>query len=133
MKKVAIPVNGEIIEEHFGKANAFSIYTLDSNNLIMGREDLPVGEECGCRSSLAGDLKTRGVDVLLAGHMGVNAYNKFVGAGIDVIRGHEGNTLENLMHYLQGLSVDKEYGCGSGNCHDHDHDHHHGHGHHHHH
>jgi len=100
--KIAIPTSGKEVNSHFGKSEAFTIYTLNEKQEIENQEVMPSEKGCGCKSNLAEELAAKGVTVLLAGNMGQGAVNKLKLSNIEVFRGYSGEAEAVLKRYLSG-------------------------------
>ena len=90
MEKIALPTRNGAVDDHFGHCECYTIFTLDADRRIAGRQTLPAAEGCGCKSDIAPRLHAMGVDVMLAGNMGDGAKNVLQRNGIAVIRGCHG-------------------------------------------
>ncbi len=108
--KMAIPTRGERVDSHFGHCEAYTVYTVE-NNQIVGSESVPSPQGCGCKTNIIPELKERGVEVMLAGNMGAGALNKIEQNGIKVVRGCQGTTKEVAEAYLRNEVVDSGIGC----------------------
>ncbi len=117
MKKIALPVtkNGQI-NDHFGHCEFYKIYTVSESNEIIDEETIESGQGCGCKSNIAITLAKAEVSIMLAGGIGEGAINVLNSAGIKVIRGCSGNSLEVVKQYIEGKIADS----GS-SCHSHEH------------
>ena len=116
--KIAMPTRGNIIDDHFGHCEFFTIFTLDDvKKEIQNKEILPSPSGCGCKSGVAGILKDQGVTLLLAGNMGQGAVNVLEDAGINVIRGCYGNLEDVLDQWVNGNLLDSGELCESHDCH----------------
>ena len=73
MEKIALPTRNGAVDDHFGHCECYTIFTLDADRRIAGRQTLPAAEGCGCKSDIAPRLHAMGVDVMLAGNMGDGA------------------------------------------------------------
>lgn len=102
MQKVAIPTKGEMVDNHFGNCEKFTIYTLSDSKEIQAEENFKSPESCGCKSNLAADLAESGVTVVLAGGMGQGAVNKVKAENIEVFIGSAGKAKEALNKWLNG-------------------------------
>lgn len=122
MKKVAVPSRGNMVDEHFGHCEAFTVYQIDERNTIIGKETVPSPQECGCRSNIAAVLASRGVTVMLAGGLGQGAKNVLHYAGIEVYSGFSGEADEAVQRFLNGFTGDDS------TCAEHQHHHRHGQG-----
>ena len=99
--KIALPTRGNMVDDHFGHCEAFTIYTIE-NNQIVNSEQLPSPAGCGCKSGVAVTLAQLGVELMLAGNMGEGAKNVLEFNGINVIRGCHGLAEEVVKSYLKG-------------------------------
>ncbi len=117
--KIAIPTKSDIVEDHFGHCEYYSVYETDNDKNIISKELFRTQGGCGCKSNIAGILDQMGVEVLLAGNMGQGAINMLHAHNIDVIRGCEGKADELVVSYLSGKLDDKDIVCEHHNCGDH--------------
>lgn len=115
--KIAVPTRNEVVDDHFGHCEAYTIFAIDQDKKIMQTEILPSPVGCGCKSNIAAVLQEKGVGVMLAGNMGNGALNVLQNKGIQVIRGCSGNVNQVVETFLNGYILDSGVGC------DH-HDHH---------
>ena len=122
MIKLAIPTNGNVVDNHFGHCELYTIITIDDNRTITGIEYLPSNHGCGCKSDIAGIFQKIGVSLMLAGGIGEGAIQVLNRHGIEVIRGCSGdvNTLAEM--YISGELADSGVSCAQ-------HEHQHGEGH----
>ncbi len=111
MIKVAVPTKDNMVDNHFGHCEAYSIFTIDQNNKIAHSEKFPAPEGCGCKSNIASVLKLKGISVMLAGNMGEGALVVLQNEGIKVVRGCSGNVTDVVSSYLAGLISDSGVGC----------------------
>jgi predicted Fe-Mo cluster-binding NifX family protein len=109
--KIAIPTRGNLVDDHFGHCEAYTVFTIDENKKIISSEILPSPQGCGCKSNIAGVLQQKGVSVMLAGNMGMGALNVLTGHGIDVYRGNSGDVRLLTEAFLQGKVGDSGIGC----------------------
>ena len=131
--KIAVPVtNNNQIDGHFGHCEYYNIYSISENNEISSVDTILSEQGCGCKSNIAMVLANNGVNTMLAGGIGGGAINVLNQAGINVIRGCEGNATEIVNAFINGEIEDSGSSCQQHeHHHDHHHDHHHGNGHHH--
>lgn len=123
--KVALPSRQNLIDDHFGHCEYFTVFTIDDNNKdILSKETLASPAGCGCKSNIAQTLSEMGVKVMLAGNMGAGAVNVLNSSGIQVLRGCSGDVQEVVKKWLAGSLVDSGDSC---HAHDHGHECHHGH------
>lgn len=127
MKKIAIPVRDEFVNEHFGHSDTFIVYSITEQNKIESSEQVHADEGCGCRSGIADVLARKGVSVMLAGNIGAGAIHHLSQSGIAVVRGCTGKSDEIMQDFLSGSIHDNHQTCQHhGECDDH---HSHGHSH----
>ena len=122
MEKIALPTRNGAVDDHFGHCECYTIFTLDADRRIAGRQTLPAAEGCGCKSDIAPRLHAMGVDVMLAGNMGDGAKNVLQRNGIAVIRGCHGPVEEVVAAYLAGRIADSGDACAhhhEGGCPEH--------------
>lgn len=111
MKKIAIPTRNNVVDNHFGHCEFYTILTVGQDNRILTSETIPSPQGCGCKSNIAGQLEQMGVSVMLAGNMGQGALNVLTNHHIQVIRGCSGPVLEVAEAYLSGQLADSGVGC----------------------
>ena len=119
--KLAVPTRGNLVDDHFGHCEAYTIFTIDSNNSIEASEMLPSSQGCGCKSNIASVLQQMGVTVMLSGNMGNGALNVLNSHGIDVFRGCSGDVRHLAERYLKGEIGDSGLGCKSHELHGEEH------------
>ena len=106
MMKIAIPTRDNVIDNHFGHCEYYTILTVGQDNQILSSETIPSPQGCGCKSNIAGELEGMGVSVMLAGNMGQGALNVLTAHHIKVIRGCSGNIL-NVATVCMGSKADQ--------------------------
>ena len=99
MKLIAIPTRDGMVDDHFGHCAYYTVVTLDEQNQVVKQERLDSPEGCGCKSNIASVLQEMGITLMLAGNMGMGAYNKLSAHGIAVIRGCQGKVDDILKAY----------------------------------
>src|SRR5690349_4228979 len=127
MKKVAMPTRGGLVDEHFGHCEAFTLFTVDDSNQVVGEELFTPPPACGCKSNLVQTLASMGYGVVIAGNMGEGAANKLRQAGFTVVRGAKGPVRQALEAWLSGALKDRDELCMAHGHHGHVHGHDHGH------
>jgi predicted Fe-Mo cluster-binding NifX family protein len=109
MKMIAIPTNGEQIEDHFGQCKFYTLVKVSSDNKIVSQESFPTPQGCGCKSNLVEILAEKGVNIMIAGNMGQGAKNVLGSAGIKVLCGFSGSIEQALDLYLnKGFKGDEK-------------------------
>ena len=111
--KLAVPTRGNVVDDHFGHCEAYTVFTVDQNNKIEKAEMMPSPQGCGCKSNIASTLREKGVTVMLAGNMGNGALNLLRNHGIDVYRGCSGDVRQLVEAFLQCKIGDSGEGCMS--------------------
>lgn len=119
MSKIAVPTRDDMVDDHFGNCEYYTIFRLAENNEIESVESFKAPVGCGCKSDIASVLKAQGVHTILAGNMGNGALNKLKNGGIEVIRGCSGNVGLLAYAYTKGALADSGESC---NQHEHDHE-----------
>jgi predicted Fe-Mo cluster-binding NifX family protein len=117
--KIAIPTRGNLVDNHFGHCEMYTIITADENQNITKTEILPSPQGCGCKSDIAGIFQQIGVEVMLAGGIGEGAIHVLSHHGISVVRGCSGDIKILAEEYLKGKLTDSGISCAQ-------HEHHHG-------
>jgi predicted Fe-Mo cluster-binding NifX family protein len=110
--KIAVPANADgQIDNHFGHCESYKVFAISSESTISEVDEIKSSQGCGCKSNIAGVLAANGVSVLLAGGIGNGAINVLNKAGINVIRGCEGNITEIVKQYAAGRIIDSGEVC----------------------
>jgi len=109
--KIAIPTRGNIVDDHFGHCEEYTIFSIDENKKIISIEKLPSPQGCGCKSNIAGVLQQMGVNIMLAGNMGGGALNVLTYHGISVYRGCAGDVRQLTEAFLLGSISDSGESC----------------------
>jgi len=115
--KIALPSRQNLIDDHFGHCEHYTIFTIDNNKEIVSQEKLAAPAGCGCKSNIAQTLSEMGVEIMLAGNMGEGAVNVLRSAGIEVLRGCSGDVKETTLNWLNGSLVDSGDSCREHECH----------------
>ncbi len=118
--KVAIPMNGEMLNAHFGQSKSFLIATIE-NNQVVDKKEVSTAAMQHDHGGLSGLLIEEGVSLAIVGGIGQPALTALTSKGLQVIRGAAGRLDEVLEKYLKGELQDQNVVC---TAHD-DHDHHH--------
>lgn len=111
MEIVAIPTRGQVVDDHFGHCEFYTIFNISDDKSIALRETLPSPEGCGCKSNIASVLREKGVTMMLAGNMGNGAKNVLEAQQISVIRGCSGAIMDVVRGYAAGLIKDSGEEC----------------------
>ncbi len=111
MIKIAIPTSGNLVDNHFGHCEMYTVISADDNHNITATEILPSPQGCGCKSNIAGIFQKIGVKVMLAGGIGEGAIQVLNRHDIEVIRGCSGDVNVLAEKYLQGILTDSGVSC----------------------
>lgn len=111
--KIAVPTRGNVVDDHFGHCEAYTVFNIGENKKIIGSEILPSPQGCGCKSNIASVLREKGVSIMLAGNMGNGALNLLNSHGIDIYRGCSGDVRQLTEAFLEGEIGDSGEGCKS--------------------
>lgn len=116
--KIALPSRDNMIDNHFGHCEYFTVLTIDNDaKEILSSEKVQSPEGCGCKSNIAHVLAEMGVEVMLAGNMGNGAVNVLNNAGIKVVRGCSGAIDTVASNWIKGNVVDSGESCDHHDCH----------------
>lgn len=118
--KIALPSRQNLIDDHFGHCEYFTIFTVDNYKSIVNEETIASPSGCGCKSNIAQILAEKGVKVMLAGNMGEGAVRVLNNSGIEALRGCSGDVKTVALKWLTGSLTDSgescsehEHGCQS--------------------
>lgn len=116
--KVAMPKEGEMVNQHFGRSKNFIVYSVENQQVVDLKE---IGTDAlqHNHAGLSGLLIAEGVSLVILGGIGQPALEALRNQGLDVIRGASGNCNEVLQRYLAGQLGDQNVTC------QHEGDHHH--------
>jgi predicted Fe-Mo cluster-binding NifX family protein len=110
--KIAVPVkSNNQIDGHFGHCEYYNVFSISTEGKIIDTKTIPSLQGCGCKSNIAAVLAADGVTMMLAGGIGGGAINVLNNAGIDVIRGCEGDAADVVNQYISGSLVDSGESC----------------------
>ena len=114
--RIAIPVNGDRLDPHFGHCARFSLIDVaDDSRTVLSTVEIPAPEHQ--HGLLPPWLKERGVTLVIAGGMGAHARSLLQSLAIDVITGApEVAPADLVRQYLDGTLESRESLCNHG-CH----------------
>jgi len=109
--RIAIPITGGRLAQHFGHCERFALVDVD-----------PVTKQTTASTELAAPehqpgllppwLKERGVNLVIAGGMGSHAHSLFQTVSIEVLSGAPSETAATLVRqYLNGTLVTRQNAC----------------------
>jgi predicted Fe-Mo cluster-binding NifX family protein len=118
LMKIALPTRQNVIDDHFGHCEYFTVFTIDNNKKeITAQETIASPAGCGCKSNIAQTLSEIGVEIMLAGNMGEGAVRVLNVSGIEVVRGCSGDVKAVALKWLDGSLVDSGDSCHEHECH----------------
>lgn len=122
-KKIAIPSAGSIVNAHFGRSQAFSIFEIVGSQ-VVGVEIVDATGFEHQHAGIAQLLKSKGVETVICGGIGPGAITGLEEEGLEVLRGADGPVREVASSYADGTLITTDGVCE----HHHDghehHDHH---------
>jgi predicted Fe-Mo cluster-binding NifX family protein len=113
--KIAVASEGEMVTEHFGYCESFSIFEAENNKIVKSETIANPGHKPGF---LPNFLNDRGVNVIIAGGMGSGAIEIFDEKGIEVVTGARGNAKAAAEQYISGKLKSKGSVCNEHQHHD---------------
>ncbi len=109
--KIALPSRQNLIDDHFGHCEYFTVFTINNNKEIIAQEIITSPAGCGCKSNIAQTLSEIGVKIMLAGNMGQGAVRVLNNSGIEVVRGCSGDVKVVALKWLDGSLTDSGDSC----------------------
>ncbi|HKJ40748.1 MAG TPA: NifB/NifX family molybdenum-iron cluster-binding protein [Sunxiuqinia sp.] len=97
--KIAIPSRSDMVDNHFGHCEYFSIIEVDNQKQVTQKSAMATSKSCGCKSNLAEELAQEGVTLLLAGGIGQGAVSKLKLQNIEVLTGFRGSIDEAIKQW----------------------------------
>lgn len=119
--KIALPKDGIMLNQHFGRSESFAIVTIDEKDII-GLKEVSTADLQHNHGGLSQMLLNQSVELVIAGGMGEGAYNALQEKGIKVIRGAAGSIKDVLQQYLDGSLKDTGSSCKHHGEHGHHHE-----------
>lgn len=113
--KIAVACMGELVAQHFGHCENFSIFETENGKITEVKSIANPGHKPGFLPNFLGDM---GVNVIISGGMGGGAVEIFNERKIEVIVGASGNARQAVESYLKG-----ELKSTGSICHEHAHAH----------
>ncbi|RLB10195.1 MAG: ATPase [Deltaproteobacteria bacterium] len=107
--RIAVPVDGGLISQHFGHAELFLIAEVEDGEIKRTETKTPPPHEPGAIPRWMNEL---GVDVIITGGMGRRALALFDEYGIKVVVGApQIDPIEAIKEYLKGTLITGENVC----------------------
>lgn len=108
--KIAIPNNGNMVNQHFGMSESFIIATVDDEKIIQ-IEKISAVEFAHQHQGLADLLVKHGTNVVITGGIGGGALAGLQQNGLKVIKGASGEYTKVIQEYIDGKLEDKNIVC----------------------
>lgn len=108
--KIAIPNNGDMINQHFGKSESFIIASIEDKKIIE-IEKISAVEFAHQHQGLSELLVKHGTNVVITGGIGNGALSGLQQNGLKVIKGASGQYTKVIEEYINGKLEDKNVVC----------------------
>ncbi|PKM78219.1 MAG: diguanylate cyclase [Firmicutes bacterium HGW-Firmicutes-15] len=108
--KIAMPKDGEMVNQHFGQSKYFLIVSVE-NQQIVDRKEISSESLQHNHAGLSGLFLTEGVSLVITGGIGKPALDALTEKGLEVIKGASGKCEEVLEKYLAGKLDDQNVTC----------------------
>ena len=108
--KIAMPNNGNMINQHFGMSQSFIIATIEDKK-IQNIEEISAVELAHQHQGLADLLVRNGATVVITGGIGGGAIAGLQQNGLEVIKGASGEYLTVIKEYINGTLENKDVTC----------------------
>jgi predicted Fe-Mo cluster-binding NifX family protein len=118
LMKIAMPNDGEMINQHFGQSKSFLIATVE-NQEIVNKQNISSESLQHNHAGLSGLFLTEGVSIVITGGIGQPALNALQEKGLEVIKGASGKCEDVLEKYLAGNLNDQNVTCNHNGEHHH--------------
>lgn len=66
MIKIAIPTRDNVVDDHFGHCDHYTVFTVDDQKNLISSERLDSPQGCGCKSNIASVMQEMGITIMLA-------------------------------------------------------------------
>jgi len=108
--KIAMPKDGEMLNQHFGQSKSFLIVSVDKQQIVE-RKEISSDSLQHNHAGLSGLFLTEGVSLVITGGIGKPALDALKEKGLEVIKGASGTCEEVLEKYLAGNLDDRNVTC----------------------
>ncbi len=108
--KIAMPKNGEMINQHFGQSKSFLIAAIENQQVVKTQEISSESMQHN-HAGLSGLFLAEGVSLVITGGIGKPALDALTDNGLEVIKGASGLCEDVLKKYLAGQLDDKNVMC----------------------
>ena len=117
--KIAIPTNGSMVNQHFGRSESFVIATIEDKK-IVNTEEISAIELAHQHQGLADLLVKHGATVVITGGIGGGAISGLKENGLEIITGASGDYKKVIEEYINGTLEDKNVTCNHHGEHHHE-------------
>lgn len=108
--KIAIPNNGEMVNQHFGMSKSFVIVTVEDKKIVNVVE-VSSEEFAHQHKGLADLLVKQGATVVITGGIGAGAIEGLQQNGLEIIKGATGEYKKVVLEYINGTLENKDVVC----------------------
>ncbi len=108
--KIALPNEGNIVNQHYGKSKSFVIVTVEEKK-IVSCEEISAVDFAHQHQGLADLLVKHGVTVVITGGIGQGAIVGLQNNKLEVIKGASGDYKKVVEEYINGTLEDKNVIC----------------------
>ena len=112
--KIIVPIEDEMIYQHFGHTPMFRLYEIEENRIIHTQDYLTSGHGHVIMCQMVFDL---GATVVIAGGYGMPVQEALASHGVRIFGGVSGNADEAVSAYLNGTLIDNANIAHHGGCH----------------
>lgn len=112
--KIAIPVideKGEVLEEHFGRAPYFNIYTIENGKVVDKIVKLNDSDHFGGVGQPPERIEAMGAKIVISSGMGMKAIQMFQDKKIAVLEAISKDVDSNVEAYLRSELKELTKGC----------------------
>ncbi|MGD1821302.1 MAG: NifB/NifX family molybdenum-iron cluster-binding protein [Pleomorphochaeta sp.] len=110
--KIAVTYNNGLIEQHFGQAQEFKVYTIENNKIV---DQEVVSTRGYAHGTLINLLTGNGVNTLICGGLGAGAREAVCRVNINLVPGVQGLADAAVNEYLNNsLNFDPDVTCAGG-------------------
>ena len=108
--KIAIPNNGDMVNQHFGMSKSFVIVTVEDKK-IVNVEEVSAAELAHQHKGLADLLVKQGATIVITGGIGAGAIEGLQQNGLEIVKGATGDYKKVVESYINGTLENKDVVC----------------------
>lgn len=109
-KRIAIPSAGSLVNGHFGRSQAFTLFDIVDSK-VTGVEVLDATGFEHQHEGIAQLLQAKGVEAIICGGIGPGAISGLEAAGLEVLRGADGPVRQVADDYANGTLITTDGVC----------------------